>query len=125
MKIIILSVPGCPNAQVARARLAEALGGRDAAVETVEISDMAAAERWGMVGSPTILVDGADPFAGPGRTQPALACRLYPAEEGRTDGAPSVADLRVALDAPFDRLVAERWAGNCSTPGCFRSRRTG
>jgi hypothetical protein len=38
-----------------------------------------------------------DPFAAPGAT-PALACRLYPNEDGRLDGAPTVQALRRALE---------------------------
>jgi len=98
MEITILSVPGCPNAPVARARVAEALaevlGGRDASVEMVEIADTAEAERRGMTGSPTILIDGTNPFTGPGRNQPALT---QPALACRTDGGPTVEDLRNAL----------------------------
>jgi hypothetical protein len=34
------------------------------------------AERLGMTGSPTLLADGIDPFARPGRL-PGISCRLY------------------------------------------------
>ena len=37
------------------------------------------AQRRGFVGSPTILLDGVDPFATPGQTV-ALACRIYRSE---------------------------------------------
>ena len=50
-----------------------------------------------MRGSPTLLIDGRDPFAVPG-AGPALACRLYETEDGRLYGAPTVAALRRALD---------------------------
>ena len=49
-----------------------------------------------MHGSPTILVDGIDPFAEPG--QPAsVSCRLYRHGNGQVDGAPSVSQLRQAI----------------------------
>ena len=54
--------------------------------------------RLGMTGSPTILADGADPFAGPGQ-QPSLSCRLYPDEQGHLGPAPTSAQLREALSA--------------------------
>ncbi len=61
------------------------------------ITDAAEAARWGMHGSPTLLVDGQDPFAAPGAAT-ALACRLYRGEDGRLEGAPTVAALRLVLE---------------------------
>jgi hypothetical protein len=49
-----------------------------------------------MTGSPTLLIDGHDPFAEPGSAA-SLSCRLYRDESGRIVGAPSVAQLRRAL----------------------------
>ena len=63
---------------------------------TVVVSEQADAEQLGMCGSPTLLVDGADPFAGPAH-QPSLSCRLYPGPDGTLEVAPSVAALRAAL----------------------------
>jgi hypothetical protein len=49
-------------------------------------------------GSPTLLIDGVDPFAAPG--EPAsLSCRLYRLPDGSLDGVPSLDQLRAALDA--------------------------
>ena len=79
-------------------RLAEALAGRPpVTVRRQVIADVAEAARWQMHGSPTLLVNGHDPFAEAG-TSPAVACRLYRAENGGLDGAPSVAALRWALE---------------------------
>lgn len=50
-----------------------------------------------MTGSPTLLIDGTDPFAVPGQA-PGLSCRLYRDETGRLVRAPSVEDLRRALE---------------------------
>jgi hypothetical protein len=47
----------------------------------------------GMHGSPTLLVDGADPFARPGEAA-SLSCRLY---RGGAGGLPSAAALREVL----------------------------
>ena len=57
---------GCPHWQTADARLREALdltGHADVAVahETVETPEDA--DRLGFIGSPTVLIDGSDPFA--------------------------------------------------------------
>ncbi|MER7468661.1 hypothetical protein [Streptomyces sp. NPDC097981] len=59
------------------------------------IGDHAGAERSGFTGSPSILIDGRDPFAEPG-TVPSLACRVYPTATGRA-GVPGFDQLRQAL----------------------------
>lgn len=97
MKLTVLAVPGCPHAAVLEQRLAALFPVRSRpAVTRQVITDADQAARYGMHGSPTLLIDGRDPFSGPG--EPAtLACRLYPGEDGRLDGAPTVAALRQAL----------------------------
>lgn len=51
------------------------------------IADEAEAASRGMHGAPTILINGADPFVGPG--QPAsMSCRLYRGSDGRISGVP-------------------------------------
>ena len=83
MELTVLAVPGCPNVQVLEQRLAEALSGRPGVtVARRVIADAAEAARQGMHGSPTLLVNGQDPFAAPGAV-PAVACRMYPGEIGR------------------------------------------
>jgi hypothetical protein len=104
VKIEVLTVPGCPNGPVLRQRLTTVLGD-DPEVLVVELSvtDPEEAARRGMRGSPTLLVDGRDPFADPD-TPPSLSCRLYWAPDGSQQGAPSVEDLRRVLhDADRDR----------------------
>ncbi|MEV7010757.1 thioredoxin family protein [Streptosporangium sp. NPDC051022] len=96
MRITVLSVPDCPNLPVMQDRIATALDGRAARVETVEVTEDAEAARWGMTGSPTILLDGVDPFAAAGAVT-SVSCRLYRDEDGRVEGAPSVTALRHAL----------------------------
>jgi hypothetical protein len=79
-------------------RLAQALGGRaDVQVATRVIDTIEQADRWGMHGSPTVLIDGRDPFARPG-TLASVSCRLYQDESGRAQGAPSLTRLRQAVD---------------------------
>jgi len=59
-------------------------------VEEVEVATHEDAQRLGMHGSPTILVNGSDPF--PSEDDPSVACRLYRTADG-VEGAPSVAEL--------------------------------
>lgn len=93
---MVLSVPGCPGVPLLEQRLAEALAGRPAVRVWRVISSAGEAARCGMRGSPTLLVNGHDPFAIPG-TVPALACRIYQGEGGRLEGAPTVEALQRAL----------------------------
>lgn len=95
MQIDILHVADCPNLPVARSRVGQALrqAGVTAAVREVEVTTSEQARHVGMHGSPTILLEGRDPFAG---VDASLACRLY--RDGDTvDGAPTVAALIEAL----------------------------
>jgi hypothetical protein len=97
MRLEILHVPECPGTVVLESRLAVLLAGRpDIDVRRQVIAGQDQAERRGMAGSPTLLVDGADPFARPGQ-RPAIACRRYPDEQGRPGMAPTLRQLREAL----------------------------
>ena len=98
MDLVVLTVPDCPNAAAFEERLAAALAGRPGAVvRRREITDEREAAEAGMRGSPTLLIDGVDPFATPGQA-PGLACRLYRDAAGRPAGAPTVEALRRALE---------------------------
>ncbi len=97
MRIEVLTVPGCPNGPVLTQRLAIVLGDRpEVHVVRRSVTDPEEAVRRGMHGSPTLLIDGRDPFADPD-TPPSLSCRLYRAPDGSQQGAPSVEDLRRVL----------------------------
>jgi hypothetical protein len=108
VRVLVLAVPDCPNARLLEERLAQVLEGRrDVLVSRVVVDDEQEAARQGMHGSPTILVDGRDPFAEPG--QPGtVSCRLYRDGDGRVDGAPSVSQLRQVIGEP----VAAAGAGS-------------
>ena len=84
------------DAAAALVEQAEAAGvaAREEADATVTAA-RAEAERLGFRGSPTILLDGRDPFAATGDPV-GLSCRVYRNEEG-LEGAPSLARLRAAL----------------------------
>lgn len=99
MQIRFLYFDDCPNWRTARDRLQRVLGELAAPVEVemIEVTTPAEAERLGFRGSPTILVDGADPFAG-GDEPVGLACRVYATPEG-LQGSPTVEQLRSALRA--------------------------
>lgn len=97
MEVTVLAMAGCPNAPLLEQRLAEAVADRPGVtVRRIEIPGPGAAARHGMHGSPTLLINGTDPFAPPG-AQPVLACRLFRDDDGRPVRAPSVAALRQAL----------------------------
>jgi hypothetical protein len=109
MELTLLTVPACPNAAAFEERLAAALAGRPGVVvHRREVRDGRAAAQAGMYGSPTLLIDGVDPFALPGQA-PSLSCRLYRDAAGRLAPAPSVEALRQALAAADD---AEREAAD-------------
>jgi hypothetical protein len=102
MKLILLTVPGCPNAAAFEERLAAALAGRPGVTVTRrEIADERAAAQAGMHGSPTLLIGGSDPFAASGQAA-SLSCRLYRDGAGRAARAPSVEALRQAIEAASD-----------------------
>jgi hypothetical protein len=106
MHLTVLAVPGCPNAPVLDDRLATVLGGRAGVLMSHQvISDEDEAARWRMRGSPTLLIDGVDPFAELGQP-PGMSCRLHRDDEGRTSGAPSVGQLRHAIE---QALAAGPW----------------
>ncbi|MFD7168994.1 thioredoxin domain-containing protein [Streptomyces violascens] len=100
MEIEVWVVPDCPNERPMAERLHRALddiGLSGTAVTVRVIAGRAEAERVGFTGSPTILIDGRDPFAEPGRV-PGLACRVYRTLDGLA-GVPAVEQLRQALHA--------------------------
>lgn len=97
MTVTLLYFPGCPNWRTAEANLHSALAevGVEATVQRRVVDTLEDAERQGFPGSPTVLIDGRDPFAEP-TAVPALSCRVYRTDAGIA-GAPTVAQLRSAL----------------------------
>ena len=90
----LLYFEGCPHRAVVEQRLQSALatiGSGDHAVEHVRVESPEDAERLGFIGSPTVLVDGRDPFA-TGNEQPAMACRVFTTPDGLA-GSPTVGQL--------------------------------
>lgn len=96
--VTIQYLPGCPNLELARTRVSQAVARLATAAPEVrvqEIHDEAEAERTGFHGSPTVLVDGVDPFTG-ADCPVSFSCRMYP-HDGGADGAPSIEELMVAM----------------------------
>lgn len=97
LELTVLSVPDCPNEPLLRDRLTRALAGYpEARVAGTVVATEAEAARHGMHGSPTLLVNGTDPFASPGAPT-SVSCRVYRDETGAAGGAPSVTELAEAL----------------------------
>jgi len=97
MDIELLVIPDCPNDAAAAELIKTAIadtGVRATIARTVIASPDHARQR-GFTGSPTILLNGLDPFAQPDAPV-ALSCRLYSTPEGLR-GVPALSDLRQAL----------------------------
>jgi hypothetical protein len=98
VELTVLVVPGCPHAGLLEQRLDSVLTEQSKLTVTRRtVTDLAQAERWGMRGSPTLLIDGTDPFAAVGQ-RPSLSCWLYRGPDGQADCAPSVQALRDAIE---------------------------
>ncbi|HZX07713.1 hypothetical protein [Kribbella sp.] len=93
MRLEVLHVPDCPNVAPLLERLARVT---DLPVTTRPIVSEAAATQYGMRGSPTLLVDGVDPFAVAGECC-SMSCRLYRDETGQVVPVPTVEVLRRVL----------------------------
>src|SRR5215831_4593036 len=109
MDVTVLAIAGCPHAALLEERLAAALaGGPPPVIIRRVITNPAEAARAGLHGSPTVLLDGSDPFATPGQAA-SMSCRLYDNGAGQLEGAPSVAQLRQAIG--YARLADGELAG--------------
>lgn len=100
MDVTLLYFDGCPNWQLTDDRLGQALMLADQAdtpVTRQQVTTAEAAERLGFRGSPTVLIDGWDPFAAPGAPV-GLACPMFATPAGLA-GAPTVEQLVAALGA--------------------------
>jgi glutaredoxin len=97
MDIELLVIPDCPYETAAAELIATAVAdtGVMATIRHTIISNEDQARQRGFTGSPTILLNGSDPFARP-EAPVALACRLFSTPDGLR-GVPGVRDLRQAL----------------------------
>lgn len=97
MKVTLRYFDDCPGWRVTDERLQLALEqvGARADVEYEVVDTAERAEAVGFQGSPTVLIDGRDPFWD-ASLETGLSCRLYDTGEGR-EGSPSLAQLVDAL----------------------------
>lgn len=98
MRVQVLHVQDCPGLTLTNERLRAALdavGAGDVEVDLVLVSSPEQAEALRFRGSPTVLVDGVDPF-GDDAGAVGLSCRLYRTHAGLA-GAPTVDQLVSAL----------------------------
>jgi uracil DNA glycosylase len=91
---------GCPHWQTMDSRLREVL--REEGLEDIEpilerVETDDDAQRLRFIGSPTVLINGQDPFAGD-EAAFGLTCRIYQTPEGLA-GTPTPAQLREVLRA--------------------------
>lgn len=110
--VTIQYVPGCPHLDLARRHVVDALrvlGGVVPEVVLQQVDDPRLAEAEGFAGSPTVLIDGVDPFPRP--PEGGFACRVYPTPEG-VKSAPSVEQIVTA--------VQQRAAGSSQRPARSR-----
>jgi hypothetical protein len=98
MDVALLYFDGCPNWRETDDRLREALaraGREDVSVEYRTVATPEEAEAVQFRGSPTVLVNGRDPFLD--RDRPVgLSCRVYRTQTGLA-GAPTVEQLVAVL----------------------------
>lgn len=97
MRIELLYFEDCPHWETAHERLAQVATARGLKVTRRLVTTAQEAEAIGFRGSPTILIDGRDPFA-VGVEPVGLSCRVYQTPRGPA-GSPTIVQLREALDA--------------------------
>jgi hypothetical protein len=97
MKVELLYFGDCPNWRKADRNLRALAGELAFELERRLVTRPEEAERAKFRGSPTILVDGLDPFAKDGDPF-SLSCRIYQTPDGLA-GSPTIDQLRTALDA--------------------------
>lgn len=95
MVITLQYFDGCPNWETTAALLDLLRGDLDATIELELIDTHDKAVARGFRGSPTVLIDGVDPFADEDAPV-GLACRIYDTEDGLA-GSPSLDQLRRAI----------------------------
>lgn len=96
LRVQVLYFDGCPHWTLMDERVRAVAGELGLAVEDVLVESDEDAQRLGFQGSPTLLVDGRDPFGTPGAPV-GLACRIYSTPDGLA-GAPTEDQLREVLN---------------------------
>ncbi|NES17349.1 hypothetical protein G3554_27565 [Micromonospora sp. PPF5-17] len=104
MKLELLVVEDCPNHGPAAAVVRRALDeeGMSTVPITVRVvTSQTEAEQLRFLGSPSVLIDGRDPFAEP-HHRPAMAYRLYRDDATGVSGVPPLRRLRQVLKQAAD-----------------------
>ena len=104
MRVELLYFGGCPGALEALGAIERVVAGAQFAADVVPI-DVGTGTPPGFSGSPTLLVDGEDPF--PATRTDATSCRLYKTPEGLR-GSPT--------DAMLSEIFAERSGSRTEAP---------
>ena len=108
MRVALQYFDGCPSwhqtDQLLRQAL-EAVGRADVEVERVLVDSDEQAEAIGFRGSPTVLIDDVDPFAGEGGAV-GFACRLHRTLEG-LKGAPTYEQILATLGVSSAELASD------------------
>lgn len=97
MDVTLLYFDGCPSWQTTDRRLRQLSAELDLAISHRTVDTPEAAEELSFRGSPTVLVDGRDPFA-QGDEPVGLSCRIYQTPHGPA-GSPTLEQLREVLEA--------------------------
>lgn len=98
MDVALLYFDGCPGWRLAQERLREALhraGHPDQRITLIAVTAEEEARAHGFVGSPTIRINGRDPFSAPGQAV-GMSCRVYATPDGLA-AAPTVDQLSAAI----------------------------
>ncbi|MTV27974.1 thioredoxin family protein [Nitriliruptoraceae bacterium ZYF776] len=95
MDVTLRYFDGCPNWELADQRLCDLADEFGFTLRYEQVETPEEAERLGFAGSPTVLVDGVDPFT-TGDEPSGLACRVYATDDG-PQGSPSLGQLRAVL----------------------------
>ncbi len=93
--VTLLYFEGCPSWETTAERLDQLASELDLQVRRVRVDNDDDVRRWSFRGSPTVVVDGRDPFA-VGDEPFGMACRIYQTPDGPT-GSPTIDQLRAAL----------------------------
>lgn len=111
VRVEVLYFEGCSNWQVAASRVQAALAelGGEHQLQLREVRSPEEAEGMGLRGSPTVLVDGRDPFAGPD-DQVGFSCRLFSTPLG-PQGAPTLEQIRSVISQSGGGSAPEGSAG--------------
>ena len=103
MDVELLVVADCPSEEPTAVLLRDLLRRLRSAPVTLRvrvITSQREADQYRFIGSPTVLIDGVDPFARPDQ-RPALACRLYRTPHG-TSNRPDPELLWSALSRAYE-----------------------